>query len=149
VSAALHLAGVADLDRLVALVAAFHEVEGIRLTDAARRDALLPLLEGSPHGAAYLIGPARAPVGYVVVCFGWSVALGGMTGYVDELFVRPRVRGRGIATEVLQALAIALGQAGIRALNLSVDRDNARARRLCDRSGFDLHESQMLMSRKL
>ena len=34
-------------------------------SEAARRAALIPLLEGSPHGAAYLIGPARAPIGYV------------------------------------------------------------------------------------
>ena len=71
--AALHLAQTPDADRLEALVAACHAETGITQTEEERRAALLPLLEGSPHGAIYLIGPARAPVGYIVLTFGWSL----------------------------------------------------------------------------
>ena len=53
------------------MVAAFHAEAGIAQDDAGRRAALAPLLEGSPYGAVYLIGPARAPVGYLAVCFTW------------------------------------------------------------------------------
>lgn len=148
-SAALHLAKPDDLDRLTGLVAAFHAEQGIEQTDAARRAGLAPLLEGIPHGAAYLIGPARAPIGYVIVTFGWSVEFGGMDAFIDELYLRRAVRRRGIATEVLISLPKALADAGVKGLHLEVDREDEPAQRLYARAGFRARERYMLMSRKL
>ena len=93
-SAALTLASLGHRDRLLPLVAAFHAEAGIETSEVQRADGITPLLEGSPHGAAYLIGPARAPIGYIVVSFGWSLEFGGMDGFIDELFIRPGVRER-------------------------------------------------------
>ena len=113
-SAALTLAKPEHLERLTALCAAFHAEEGITLTDEERHAGLSPLLEGLPYGVAYLIGPPRAPIGYIVICFGWSVEFGGLDAIIDELYIRPGVRGRGIATEALVALPNALSGAGLR-----------------------------------
>ncbi|WP_299605756.1 N-acetyltransferase [uncultured Tateyamaria sp.] len=148
-SAALTLATPEHFARLDALVAAFHAEEGITLSDDARAAGLQPLLDGIPHGAAYLIGPPRAPIGYVVVTFGWSIEFGGMDGFVDEIFIRPGVRGRGIATEVLLALPRALGGAGVKALHLEVATDNTTAQRLYARAGFRLRDGYHLMTRML
>ena len=148
-SAALHLARPEDINRVLALVAAFHAEEGLESTDEARYAALMPLLEGIPHGCIYLIGPARAPLGYVIVTFGWSVEFGGMDGFVDEIFIRPAVRGRGIASEVLIELPKALAAAGLTALHLEVDRENETAQRLYTRTGFRPRDRYMLMSKTL
>lgn len=148
-SAALTLATPEHLNRLSSLVANFHEEAGIRLDEAAREAALLPLLEGSPHGAAYLIGPPRAPIGYIIISFGWSVEFGGLDGFVDELFIRPGVRGRGIASEVLTALPGALGSAGLKALHLEVAHENDAARRIYKRAGFAARSDYHLMTRTL
>ncbi|MCW9042048.1 MAG: GNAT family N-acetyltransferase [Pseudopelagicola sp.] len=146
---ALHLARPDHIEALLPLVAAFHSQEAIAQDEETRRAAILPLLEGSPLGAVYLIGPTRAPIGYIIVTFGWSVEFGGMDAFVDELFVRPAVRGRGIATEVLSTLPVALGQAGVRAIHLEVDQNNAAAQKLYTRSGFRPRPRYMLMTRKL
>lgn len=148
-SAALHLAGPEDLDRLAGLVARFHDEQGISQDDETRRAALKPLLEGNPYGVAYLIGPSRAPAGYIVVTFGWSVEFGGMDGFIDEIYLRPAVRGRGMASEVLAALPRALADAGVTALHLEVNRQDDRLIRLYQRAGFTPRERYMLMSRKL
>lgn len=148
-SAALTLAAPEHLDRLVALVTAFHTEAGIAMSEEARRAGLAPLLEGIPHGAAYLIGPPRAPIGYVVITFGWSVEYGGLDAFVDEIFVRPGVRGRGIASEALIALPRALAAGGLKAIHLEVAADNETAIALYRRSGFTPREGHLLMSRKL
>lgn len=148
-STALHLAKPEDLDRLLGLVAAFHDEEGLPGSDEARMAALVPLLEGIPHGAVYLIGPARAPIGYVVVTFGWSVEFGGLDAFIDEIYVRPAVRGRGIASDVLIALPRALADAGVQAIHLEVDRSNDVAQRLYARAGFQARDRYMLMSNRL
>ena len=145
----LHLAGTDDLPRLLSLVAAFHEHQGFD-TDAAHREkAILPLLEGSPHGAVWLIGPRMAPVGYVVVTFGWSVEFGGLDGIVDELFIRPAVRGRGMGFEAVNSLAHALRDSGVRALHLEADRSDEPMARFSARAGFRPREGYLFMSRVL
>ncbi|MFD0908883.1 GNAT family N-acetyltransferase [Ruegeria arenilitoris] len=148
-SAALRLARPEDLDRLMGLVAAFHAEAGIQQDPDQRRDALVPLLEGIPHGCIYLIGPSRAPLGYIILTFGWSVEFGGMDGFVDEIYIRPAIRGRGIATEVLLDLPKALAGAGLTALHLEVDRTNEAAQKLYLRTGFKPRDRYMLMSKKL
>ncbi|WP_171211321.1 N-acetyltransferase [Ruegeria sp. HKCCA5426] len=148
-SAALRLARPEDLDRLVGLVTAFHSEEGIAQDADQTRNALAPLLEGIPHGCVYLIGPGRAPLGYIILTFGWSVEFGGMDGFVDEIYIRPAVRGRGIASEVLLDLPKALAGAGLTALHLEVDRTNEAAQKLYLRTGFKPRDRYMLMSKKL
>ena len=146
---ALTLARPDNIDRLLRLVADFHLEEGITQDDETRRVALMPLLEGSPHGAIYLIGPGRAPIGYVILSFGWSVEFAGLDGMIDEIYIRPGVRGRGIGSEVLNSLPKALAGAGLKALHLEVGRDNERARKLYQKLKFTPRENYMLMSRIL
>ncbi len=148
-SAQLHLAKPANLEKIVELVEAFHTETGITSDDAHRRAAVEPLLHGHPYGAVYLIGPPRAPVGYIVLTFGWSIELGGMDGFVDELYIRPPVRGRGIATEVLQTLPKTLAGVGLKALHLEVDYENETALRLYGRARFEPRERYFLMTKVL
>lgn len=148
-SAALTLAKPEHLDKITTLAAAFHAEEGIDMSDEARRAGLAPLLDGIPHGAAYLIGPPRAPIGYIVVCFGWSVEFGGLDAIIDELYIRPGVRGRGIATETLMSLPRALAGAGLRAIHLEVDSGNEAAVKLYKRAGFVTRDRYMFMSKHL
>lgn len=148
-SAALHLAKPDDLSRLLPLVAAFHAEEGLTGSEEARATALTPLLEGSPHGAVYLIGPARAPIGYIIVTFGWSVEFGGLDGFIDEIYIRPGVRGRGVGSEVITALIAMLKSVGMKALHLEVNPSNDQALRLYKRCHFKLRDGFHLMSRVL
>lgn len=146
--AALHLAGPDDLGALTSLARTFHTEEGADMTDDDRDAGLRPLVEGIPHGAAYLIGPARAPIGYIVVTFAWSVQRGGMEGYIDEIYLRPAVRSRGIATEVVQTLGKVLSGAGVTTLHVRVDLQNEKARRLYARNGFEPDDRRALLSRE-
>lgn len=148
-SAALHLAKPGDLDRLMALVAAFHAHQGIEQDETRTRAALEPLLEGSPLGAVYLVGPSVAPIGYVVVTFGWSIEMGGMDAFIDEIYIRESVRGRGIGTEALVSLAKALAGAGVMALHFEVDRADTSLHGFYGRAGFVARDRYMLMTRKL
>jgi len=146
---AIHLATPDDAPRLLPLISAFHTEYGIERSDAQREAALLPLLEGSPLGAAWLFGPAKAPTGYTVITFGWSMEMGGMDAFVDELYIRPTVRKRGIASEVLLAISSSLSDVGVQALHLEVDRDDQSTQRLYTRAHFKLRDRYSLMTRML
>lgn len=148
-SAALHLAKPQDLEKLMPLVTGFHREMDTGTEETALERALIPLLEGSPYGAIYLMGPARAPMGYIVLTFSWSVELGGMDGFIDEIYLRPAVRGRGIALEALQSLRKTLQSAGIMALHLEVDREDASSQRLYQKARFELRDRYSLMTLRL
>ncbi|MEL7253545.1 MAG: GNAT family N-acetyltransferase [Pseudomonadota bacterium] len=145
----LTLAKPDHFDAVAKLVTDFHAEEGIDMSDTDRAAAIMPLLEGSPHGAIYLAGPARAPVGYLALSFAWSIHMGGLEALVDELYIRPGVRGRGIGTEILHGLPTQLASMGLKALHLDVHRDNTRARKLYEKLGFEADEDYILMSRSL
>lgn len=148
-SAALHLAKPEHLEKLLPMVETFHSYHQIDQSDAMRRAGLMPLLEGSPLGAVYLIGPTVAPIGYIVVCFGWSLEYGGIDGFIDEFFIRENIRGRGIGSEVLASLAKALAGADVKALHFEVDRDDTKLHGFYKRAGFEPRERYFLMSRTL
>ncbi len=146
---ALHLAQTADLATLTGLMTRYGAEAGLTRTDDQRTAAVAPLLEGSPYGAAYLLGPARAPVGYVILTFGWSMAHGGMDGWITEIYVRPSVRRRGIATEVLFALGRTMQSAGVTALHMLVDRTATQAQGAFRTAGFAMNDNHGVMTRKL
>lgn len=145
-SALLRPAAPRHIDQLLPLVAAYHAFEGIESSERQRRAALSPLLEGSPHGTVWLIGPERSPVGYVAVSFGWSIELGGLDGFVDEFFIVEHARGRGKGGEVLGALLGELRSVGMKALHLEVAVGNDKARRLYARHGFAMRDRYALMT---
>lgn len=139
----LHLVTAADIDRLLPMIATYHAEEGIDVDDMHRRDAVLPLLEGSPHGAVWFIGPKMSPVGYVAVSFGWSIELGGMDGFIDEFWVREKVRRRGMGSEALMLLLKTLKENGLRAMHLEM-ADGNPAERLYRRAGFRRRDFALL-----
>ncbi|SFB79234.1 GNAT family N-acetyltransferase [Tropicimonas isoalkanivorans] len=144
----LHMARKEDLPRLTPMVEAFHAEHGIVQDDETRAAALLPLLEGSPLGVIYIVGPRNAPVGYVAISFGWSIEMGGIDGFIDEIWIRPAVRDKGMGSEALSALIPALREAGVAALHLEVD-ENSSAVSLYERLGFASRERYFLMTADL
>ncbi|MBS1303570.1 GNAT family N-acetyltransferase [Loktanella sp. SALINAS62] len=145
-STAITLAAAADAERVLALMARYHEEAQLPHDDTHRATVAGPLLDGSPLGAIWLIGPSRAPLGYVMVTFGWSMPHGGLIGWLEEVFIRPSVRGRGIGTEVLHAVTVNLQRADLRAMHVFLPSDDAGLVRFCTRTGFRAVRTPTLMT---
>ena len=146
---ALRLATFDNLPHLTPLVAAFHQEEGI-VSDPKQRDrALIPLLEGSPHGAVYMIGPRNSPMGYVVFSFIWSVEFGGLEAMVDEVYLRHNVRGKGIGKSILKRLFRTMAAHGVHNLSLEVHQKNAKAIQFYKALGFRLRQNYSLMAMEM
>lgn len=135
-SAAVNLAGEDSAAVCLALMEKHHTEQGLRYDDAHRLAVATPLLAGNPLGAIWLIGPARAPLGYVLVTFGWSIEAGGTVGWISEIYMRPSVRKRGIGTETLHAIAVALRAGGVKALHADVGATDSPLLRFWNRVGF-------------
>ncbi len=146
----LRRATAADTGTLMPLVRAYHEFEGIDATDAERLATLRPLLgEGDGLGTIWLIETPDGAVGYIALCFGYSIEFGGRDAFVDEFFIVEAERGRGLGREVLERVKAQAAEAGVRALHLEVARTNTAAKNFYGKAGFESRERFHLMSCRL
>ncbi len=144
---ALAPVGSADLAELEGLVRAYYAEDGLTFDERRQPDALARLVEGAALGRGWLVRQGGQVVGYVVLTWSFSVESGGLDGYVDEFFLVPEVRGRGLGTRVLLLAELEARRLGLRRLYLEVEHGN-RALNLYRRAGFVDHH-RYLMSKRL
>ncbi len=116
------------------------------MSDQARVAAITPLLGDNTFGRIWLISKSDRIVGYIALCFGYSIEFGGRDAFVDEFFIDETARGQGIGKEVLEAVKIEAQKLGVVALHLEVACTNTRAKKLYSSCGFDARENFNLMS---
>ena len=95
------------------------------------------------------MGPLSSPLGYIAITFTWSLEFGGLDGTIEELYLRKKVRGRGIGTSAIYHLIKVLSQHGLKSLALEVDGRNQRALQFYRSTGFRLREHYNLMVMEL
>lgn len=135
-----------ELPQLIPLVQAYHQFEDID-DDAGRiRQALLPLLSSDDHGKIWLIEFEQRLIGYVAICFGYSIEFAGRDAFLDELFIVAEYRGQGFGRQVLTEVLRQLDSWQVKALHLEVERNNHRARELYRSLGFKAREKYTLMT---
>jgi GNAT superfamily N-acetyltransferase len=128
----------ADIPRLLALVRRYWDFEGISGFAALRIELVLQqlLAERSALGAVWVAETGGTLVGYLIVVLLMSVEHQGLTGEIDEFFVLPEARSRGVGAQLLAAAETALAERGCTRLQLQLGGGNARARAFYERRGY-------------
>jgi len=145
----LSLADSKCLTELLPLVRAYHEFEHVSQTDEERAAAIAPLLQGESLGKIWKIGVQNRLVGYIAVCFGYSIEFMGKDAFLDEFYIVEPWRGKGIGSAALSAVCQELKDMDVKALHLEVHRENLRAISLYSAQGFISRDRFHLMSRTL
>jgi len=115
--------------------------------EAKVADSVRELIAGSHYGSAWLICEGDIAIGYIVLCFDYSLEYGGKGAWIDEFYIRGEHRGKGLGAAALQFAEEKAAAAGARVLHLEVNRGNP-AIGLYRRAGFEDHE-RYLMSKWL
>ena len=117
-------------------------------SDKGRQPAALAALAADePFGRAWLIELDGGRIGYVVLSWGFSIEAGGREACLDELYLVPEVRQRGLGRRVLALVEAEARAFGVRRIFLEVARHN-RAIGLYRRAGYVDHD-RSLMSKLL
>jgi ribosomal protein S18 acetylase RimI-like enzyme len=134
---------------LVELMRGYYRDDGLSF-DAGRAAATMARLLAEPQwGGAWVLEAEGAIAGYIAICMGFSLELGGNDAYIDELFVLPEHRGRGYGRLLTDFAAEAIAARGCVALHLEVDRENDSALRLYAALGYERRDRYFLMTRRL
>jgi ribosomal protein S18 acetylase RimI-like enzyme len=110
--------------------------------------ALRQAARGHPLARAWLIQEQDRVVGNAVLGLGFGIEYGGADAFVDDLYLVPDARGRGLGRVVLELLEAQARDVGLAALFLVVDPENAPALRLYRRQGFE-GTHWLLMAKRL
>ena len=141
----LRSADVEDIPTLLPFIEGYYDFEGIPFNPGRVRDALKPLLGSDHFGRVWLIYVEDQPVGYAVLCFSYSIESGGVDSLVDELYVDPAWRGRGIGSRALAKVLDRARKLGVRRVYLEVARGNKKAQKLYQEAGFRARDKFFLM----
>jgi GNAT superfamily N-acetyltransferase len=124
-----------DLGPATSLLCAQFAEHRIALEHEELREAVRLLID-EPSRGAVLLAEDPGPVGLAVLAYTWTLEHGGLVAWLDELFVVPTHRGRGIGRALLGQAEREASRRGCRAMELEVDVDHARAESLYRREGF-------------
>lgn len=133
-----------DADTLLTFMRDYYALDGHGFDATKARAALTALLNDSRFGRAWLICDQETAIGYIVLCFGYSLEWLGRDAFIDEFYLRQEYRGRGWGRAAMAFVEDAARAEGIRTLHLEVVRENTSALELYRKIGFREHESTFL-----
>src|SRR5438445_5432278 len=126
----------ADHRRLVELLVAQFREHRIRTPIPRIARAVDGVLRHPERGRLLVATVAGRPIGLAALSFVWPLEHGGRSAWLEELYVEPAARGRGLGTRLLHAALRIAAETGAVAVDLEVDADHQRAGRLYARGGF-------------
>ena len=138
-------AATSDIDCLLQLMLGLQQDDpwSVPFREEVVRESLRELLINPSVGRVFLICDADSCVGYVVVSFDFSLEYGGRNAWIDELFIRPELRGKGIGSKALDFAVQVARECDAKVLHLEVNRGNP-AINLYRRHGFEDHNRSLL-----
>lgn len=133
-----------DADRLLPMMRDFYEFEHLPYDAALLRNLIEKLISDARLGRFIVFELQNELIGYMVLGFGFSLEFHGRDCLIDEFYIRPEHRSRGIGA---QAVEFALGlcrEEGIEAVHLEADHTNVRGHEFYKRLGFKDHPRHLM-----
>lgn len=136
--------GHGDLDALTALVRAYYAYDQHDWDGVTQVAALRQLCDGMPYARCFFILLEGQRIGYVSASYGFSIEVGGLDFFLDEVFLDAAWQGRGLGRLVLALIEDEVRALGGLRLCLEAELHNPRAAHLYATSGYAEHERRLL-----
>lgn len=125
-----------DSEAIVALLLGQFEEHAIETGAERLGQAVREMLRNDNLGFLLLAKAGARTIGVAAAALTWTLEHGGKAAWLDELYVEPEYRGKGVGTALLRAALEAAQRSGCAAVDLEVDEEHARAENLYKREGF-------------
>ena len=133
----IDLVGEGDLGELLPLLRAYCDFYEVAPPDDALLALSRALIADPEREGLQLLARDEAgrPVGFATVFWSWSTLSVGRIGVMNDLFVAPEGRGRGVAEALIEACVERCRERGAQVLAWQTALDNHRAQAVYDRVG--------------
>ena len=133
-----------DISHLLSLIKDFYTFERLPYDEARLRRLLSDLIADTNLGRVILFELAGEVVGYMVLGFGFSLEFHGRDCLIDEFYVRPAYRSKGIGQAAVDFALQLCRDLGIKAMHLEADHFNVRGHEFYKRLGFKDHDRHLM-----
>jgi GNAT superfamily N-acetyltransferase len=134
-----------DIETLVNLMAEFYAESGYELDRSFAQKAFAVILADDRLGYVWMIDADGKDVGYVVLTLRFGMEYGGSMACIDDLFVVPPSRNRGLSTAALFQIRDFCKSIGVRAITVEVGHSNGSAQTVYRRLGLaEVPDRQLL-----
>jgi ribosomal protein S18 acetylase RimI-like enzyme len=133
----------AEADLFLRMARDFHVEDGHALNPAGEA-SIREVAAGVDLAPAYFLVEDGVEVGFFVLSLGYSPEHGGTDGFIDDLYILPGHRGRGLGRRALDLALDESRKCGIRVLLLEVEAENDRAYYLYTSMGFSDTKRRLL-----
>lgn len=137
-------ARVADTEALLDLVRDFHIEEHLAYEREAVRRILSDLIQRPEFGQVWVLEHSGHISGYALVGYGYSIEYRGRDAFIDELYIVPGERKKGLGMRFLEWIRDEARAAGISVIHLEVDNSNERAYEIYQAFGFKPKNRRMM-----
>lgn len=145
----LRQASTKDIPIILNFIKEFYALESILYLEQRVHKALIQLINSDDIGRVWLIYNDSTPVGYVVLCFSYSIESYGQEGMIDELYISDKFRSKGIGTQAVNGIIKNAKKLGLNCLYMEVKRENPGAHDFYKRLNFKARDKYFLMKREL
>jgi GNAT superfamily N-acetyltransferase len=146
----IRAATLGDVPQLLSLVRRYWEFEKIVGFTALRVELLLKQLLADPRlGASWVAEEDGRLAGYLIAVLVLSLEHQGPMAEIDELFVLPQARSRGVGARLLAAAEAALAARGCVRLQLQLAAGNEPARAFYESRGYGARDGYRLLDKAL
>ena len=113
------------------------ESENVRLNPETLLAGIRAVFSNPALGTYWVAVLAQKKIACTLITVEWSDWHNAPYWWIQSLYIQPEYRGKGCFEQILHALEQAGRQANVRELRLYVEKANARAIRVYERTGFD------------
>ena|SRR5215212_4144963 len=124
-----------EIEEMLPLIRAYCEFYETEPDDDGLRQMFRTLVVEPSQGAVYIARDGGRAVGFATLDWKWSSLKAARIGYLEDLFVDPDARGKGIADALIETCADRCRELGMPAMGWATAPDNHRAQKVYDRTG--------------
>jgi GNAT superfamily N-acetyltransferase len=126
-----------EFEEMLPLIRAYCEFYETEPNDEGIRRMFETLMTDPSQGAIFIARTDGRAVGFATLDWKWSSLKGARIGYLEDLFVDPETRGKGIADALIEVCADRCRELGMPAMEWLTAPDNHRAQKVYNRTGAE------------
>ncbi len=133
-----------DIEAIVSMMEQFYAIDHYPFDNELTRKMLQTFIEDGHLGKLWLIYSNENLAGYIVLTFVFSFEYGGKIAFVDELFIMPAFRSRGIGRDAIDFIKREADKLLLKVLYLEIEPHNTTAQKLYIAANFESHSRNLM-----
>ena len=136
-----------DKPDVLEMMEAFNKIDGYDFDLTMGEKNLLGFTSNEMLGRLYLVKSREENIGYIVLSFGFSFEYNGRDAFIDELYIKPPFRSKGIGKLAMDFVESESKKLNINAVHLEVEPHNGKAKQLYRDRGYKPNGRTLLTKR--